>query len=122
MNKNSSLGSWLTFFTSFSTLLCCALPAVLVGLGAGATLISLFTQFPFLITLSENKEIVWLVAGVLLGANGVWIYKQKNAPCPLDPALALKCTQARVLSYRIWISSLVVYLIGVGLALIPAIW
>ena len=41
----------LTLFGSFSTLLCCALPALLVSLGAGAVTIGLVSAVPQLIWL-----------------------------------------------------------------------
>lgn len=109
---------WITFFTSFSTLLCCALPSLLVAIGAGSTLVSLFTHLPWLITFSEYKEITWLVAGVLLGVNGFWLWKNRNAPCPIDPELARTCMKARTMSLKIWWGSVFIYVIGVGWALV----
>ena len=38
-----------SLFTSFSTLICCALPALLVSIGAGATLAGIISNFPQLI-------------------------------------------------------------------------
>jgi hypothetical protein len=35
----------LSLFTSASTLICCALPAILVAIGSAAVLTSLFTHF-----------------------------------------------------------------------------
>jgi hypothetical protein len=40
------LGSLLSLFASSSTLICCAIPALLVSLGAGAALASLVAVFP----------------------------------------------------------------------------
>lgn len=108
---------WITFFTSFSTLICCALPSLLVAIGAGSTLVSLITHVPWLVTLSEYKEITWTIAGVLLFINGLWMWQTRNAPCPIDPILAKKCTQARTVSRTLWIGSLAIYLVGVGWAL-----
>jgi len=108
---------WITFFTSFSTLLCCALPSLLVTIGAGSTLVALFTQAPWLITLSDNKEITWAIAGGLLLINGIWLWVNRNAPCPLDPALAQKCTQARKVSVSLWAGSLIIYFVGVAFAM-----
>ena len=39
----------ISLFSSFGTLICCALPALLVSLGAGAVLAGLITNFPQLI-------------------------------------------------------------------------
>ena len=108
---------WVTFFTSFSTLICCALPSLFVALGAGSTVVAMFTHAPWLLSISENKEITWAIAGVLLTANGFWMWKNRNAPCPLDPELAKKCTQARQVSLYLWSGSLLIYVVGVGWAL-----
>ena len=51
----------LGLFTSLGTLLCCALPALLVTLSMGATLVGLVSYIPFLITLSEHK--LWVFGG-----------------------------------------------------------
>ena len=54
MKKNNELNtlsniknlSFLSLFTSTGTILCCALPALLVTIGAGAALSSLISTFP----------------------------------------------------------------------------
>ena len=75
-------------FTSFGTLLCCALPALLVTLGMGAALAGLVSNVPFLITLSEHKLWVFGVSGVLIILSGIIQWAQRNAPCPADPVAA----------------------------------
>lgn len=104
--------AWITFFTSFSTLICCALPSLLVSLGAASTLIALFTHLPWLVTISENKEITWLTAGILLILNGIW--RRRATSCPIDPELAKKCTQVKKVNTYLWWGSLLIYLVGVG--------
>ena len=47
--------SILSLFTSFGTLVCCALPALLVTLGMGASLISILGIF-LITVISEQKE------------------------------------------------------------------
>jgi hypothetical protein len=44
---------WLTLFAATATLICCALPLVLVTLGFGASVAALTNSVPFLISLSE---------------------------------------------------------------------
>ena len=54
----SRSGFWASvasLFASSSTLICCALPALLVALGAGAALSSLVSAVPQLVVLSEHK-------------------------------------------------------------------
>lgn len=108
-----SLLNTLTLFTSASTLLCCALPALLVTLGMGAVMAGLATNVPGLIWLSENKAWTFGITAVLLALNGVLLWRGRNAPCPLDPALRDACTSARKTSIRI-------YLISVGMAVVGA--
>jgi hypothetical protein len=104
--------SWLSIFTSASTLVCCALPALLVTLGAGATLASLVGMFPQLVWLSENKALVFGVAGVMLAVAGYFQWRARFAPCPADAALAAACTRQRRVSKAIYAVSVVLYLIG----------
>ena len=53
-----------TLAASAGTLVCCVLPAVMVALGAGASLAGLVTTFPQLIWLSERKALVFGVAPI----------------------------------------------------------
>ena len=46
--------TWVTLATGASTLLCCALPALLVALGAGAVLATAVSVFPQLVWVSEH--------------------------------------------------------------------
>jgi hypothetical protein len=104
--------SWLSIFTSTSTLICCAIPALLVALGAGASLASLLGNVPQLIWFSENKTMVFLFAGIMLAVAGYFQYRNRSAPCPVDPALARACMATRKQSWRIYIFSLVLFAIG----------
>lgn len=100
--------NWLSLLTSSSTLICCALPATLVGLGAVATLSSLMTSFPQLIWLSEQKPWVFGLAGLMLLLSGALQWRAERLPCPTDPQLAKLCQQTRK-------RGLVVYWVSVGL-------
>jgi mercuric ion transport protein len=66
--------SYLSLFTSVGTLLCCALPSLLVLLGLGATVASVLSEAPWLVTMSHHKNWVFIVAGVLISGNFVYIY------------------------------------------------
>jgi len=48
-NLRNAIVQTLTLFGSLGTLLCCALPALLVSLGAGAVMASLVTNVPQLV-------------------------------------------------------------------------
>ena len=65
---------YLSLFTSFGTLLCCALPSLLVLFGLGATVASFLSAAPWLVTLSRHKVWVFSGAGVLIAANFVYVY------------------------------------------------
>ena len=45
----------ISLFTSFGTLICCALPALLVTIGSGAVLAGLISNVPQLLILSKYK-------------------------------------------------------------------
>ena len=62
--------AWLALFASSGTLVCCALPALLVALGAGAALSSLVSAVPQLVWISENKGAVFTAAGLMLATAG----------------------------------------------------
>jgi hypothetical protein len=87
--------SSLTLVTSVSTLLCCALPAMLVGVGAGAVVAGLITAVPQLVILSEHKTVLFAVAGGLLAASAMARYMSRNAPCPTDVGQAATCKRLR---------------------------
>src|SRR5437588_6759610 len=82
--------SYLSLFTSLGTLLCCALPSLLVLLGLGATVASFLSAVPWLVTLSHHKNWVFLIAGTLIGGNVLYTYvfaprlHFQNATCRAD--------------------------------------
>lgn len=115
--KGSTL-NFLTLFGSASTLICCALPALLVSLGLGAVMAGLAANVPGLVWASENKWLVFSFAGAMLGLNGFLLWQNRNAPCPMDPHLREACTQGRLWSKRIYFFSLSLFLIGVFFAFI----
>jgi len=63
------------------TLICCALPIVLVAVGAGSVVASLVSTAPWLVVLSRNKEWVFLVAGGLLAADYWILYRSTSEAC-----------------------------------------
>lgn len=109
MNK---LLSTLSLFTSFGTLLCCALPALLVTLGLGATMIGLVDNVPQLIWFSENKDYFFVFSALMLAFTGFMLWKNRNAPCPVDTKKAAACMRLRSFSKWIYLTSLVIYSIG----------
>jgi hypothetical protein len=111
-----------TLVASAGTLVCCVLPAVLVSLGAGAVLAGLVSSFPQLVWLSEHKAGVFAVAGVLLAASGVMIWRARSLPCPADPAAARSCARLRSVSTILYAVSAVAFALGALFAFVlPAL-
>src|SRR6185437_11360353 len=104
--------SFLSLFTSFSTLLCCALPALFVVLGFGAAFAGIIGAFPQLVWVSEYKAVVFGSGAILLIAGGFLQYKSKQLSCPGDPTLGQACATTRDWSIWVYWISLVLYLIG----------
>lgn len=110
----------LSLFTSFGTLICCALPALFVTLGMGATVAGLVSAAPWLVWLSAHKKIVFAVAGVLLILSAIMQWRARFAPCPADPAQAKACRNLRIISTCILIFSVMVYMVGFFFAFLAA--
>lgn len=117
--RGSLWSALLSIFTSCSTLICCALPALLVTLGAGATLAGLVSAVPQLVWLSAHKGLVFGLAGAMLALAGGLQYRARFAPCPADPRLAAACTRTRRISLGVYLLSLAIYAVGVLFALLP---
>jgi len=109
-----------SLFASLGTLVCCALPALLVLIGLGTSVASLLSAMPWLVTLSRHKALTFGVAGVLLAA--AWAHRTLVAPrmvapevgCPADAAGA--CERAASVSRRLLRISTVLYAAGVFVA------
>ena len=102
---------WLTLFVTSSTLLCCALPILLVLLGFGAVVASLNYNVPGLVFLAEHK--LWTLSlSALLLLFLAWVIWRPNQSCPTDPQLAEHCQMSkRWNKYIFWIS-VVIWSIG----------
>ena len=94
-NINDNTANYFSLFASSSTLICCALPALFVAVGAGASFASLVGSFPFLIVLSQYKLHITLFALVMLVIAGYANYKTYYMPCPAEPELGRLCMQTR---------------------------
>lgn len=108
--------SYLSLFTSIGTLLCCALPSLLVLFGLGATVASILSEAPWLVALSHHKHWVFIAAGVMISSNFIYIYaiapklQARNGACdPNDPAT---CRTASRLSRVVLWCSAVLYMAG----------
>ena len=104
--------SWLALFTSLGTLVCCALPIVLVTLGLGTAVAALTSTFPFLITLSQHKGWVFTISALMLGLASWLTWGPRARRCPADPAKAAACARARRWNQRILAVSIAIWSIG----------
>jgi len=107
---------YLSLFTSLGTLLCCALPALLVLVGLGATVASVVSSAPWLITLSRHKNWTFAIAGLLITANLFYVFlvaprlRATTQTCPFEHPSA--CGSAtRMSRWILWFSA-GIYLVG----------
>ncbi len=100
-----------TLFTTTGTLICCALPIMLVTLGLGTAVVSMTSAFPFLITLSQHKIWVFAFSGLMLAVSG-WLMYRPGRSCPTDAQLGAACSSAHKWNKRIYWASVVIWGIG----------
>ena len=110
----------LSLFASTGTLLCCALPALLVTLGMGAALAGFVSAVPWITAITDYKLAIFIGAGFMLGLSSVMQWRGRYAPCPADPAKAKACMRLRKISAIITGLSIVIYLIGFFFAFLAA--
>jgi hypothetical protein len=110
--RGSLWSSVATLFATSSTLVCCAIPALLVTLGAGAALSSLVSVFPQVVWLSEHKEALFALSGAALALSGWVQWRNRTAPCPVDPRSRDACLRTRKVSRRVYFVSLGFYALG----------
>ena len=103
---------------SSGTLVCCAIPALLVTLGAGAVLSSLVAVFPQIVWLSEHKPLVFGLAGGAMLVAGWLQLRNRHAPCPVDPVMRAMCLHTRKMSWRIYLASLLCLALGAWFAFV----
>jgi hypothetical protein len=117
-NKRSALLSYFSLFTSVGTLLCCALPSLLVLLGLGASVASMLSFLPWLATLSRHKPWTFSISGILIALSFVDLYyiapRLKAQECmPDDPSA---CADASRLSKVLLWGSAGIYSVGLLVA------
>ena len=109
-NKETSNVGIISLLASSTTLICCALPALFVALGAGATLASLTNIFPQLIVISHYKVSISIGTLVILLVAGIFIKKAESLPCPVDPMLRDICLKTRKRSKVMFYTSVIIFL------------
>ena len=112
LTRRTLLAPTLSLFASTSTLLCCALPALLVTIGAGAVMAGIASNVPGYVWLTERKVPLFIASGILLALALFFRWQSRNAPCPADPVAAQACTRLRRRSGRLLWASVAIYLVG----------
>ena len=110
LKTQDDTANFVSLFASSSTLICCALPAIFVALGAGASFASLVSTFPFLIVLSQYKIYISFTALTMLAIAGIINYRTYFMPCPADPELGRLCLQTRQRSRMLYYLSSAIFI------------
>ena len=103
--------SLLTLFLSVGTLICCVLPIIFVSLGLGTVIVTLISQFPILVTLSQYKLWIFIISALLLMITA-WLLWQQEKSCPADPTLAKLCNKIQKYNKRIFWVALSIWIVG----------
>ncbi|HEX4299905.1 MAG TPA: hypothetical protein VH327_03455 [Gammaproteobacteria bacterium] len=106
-----TLLSFATLFFSGGTLVCCALPILLVSIGLGAGVAYLTNTFPWLVALSRYKHWTFAISGVYLLFTA-WLIYRPGRSCPTDPELARLCQRADHLNRIVLWVAVGVYALG----------
>ncbi len=112
--KNSRPGKWgvLLLFASVPTLLCCALPILLVSLGMGSVVAALYGEyFPFLRWFGRHEYATFGVTAFILAVSG-WVIYCPGRSCPADPKLAAACNSAHKWNVRFYWGAVAIWCIG----------
>lgn len=122
MNVNDRNTNLVSLLASSSTLICCALPAIFVLLGAGASFVTLINIFPLLVTVSQYKTYITVFAFIIILFAGIMNYKTYRMPCPIDPELKKICLTTRKRSRFIYYISVTIFIFSTTFTyLIPRI-
>ena len=112
ISRRALFAPTLSLFASTSTLLCCALPALLVTIGAGAVMAGIASNVPGYVWLTEQKVPLFILSGLMLALATFMRWRARNAPCPIDPVQARACNRLRRSSGMILYASIAIYLVG----------
>jgi mercuric ion transport protein len=111
---SSSLLTYFSLFTSLGTLLCCALPSLLVLAGLGASFASALSTLPWLVTLSRHKPWVFAISGSLIFlsfVNTYYVAPRVRAKACAPDSRAVCDETAKIGKALLWMSAAIY---GVG--------
>lgn len=109
--RRAALLNYFSLFSSFSTLICCALPSILVLLGMGTAVASVLSAAPWLVSLSRHKVWTFSIAGVLIACSFVMTYViaprlRNGEPCDADDPNTCR-EVSKVSRVILWCSALI---------------
>lgn len=107
------ISAFLALFTSVGTLICCALPILLVTLGMGMAMAGLISAAPWLVTLSQHKAWVFTASGLTIAFSWFVVYglpRKRSTRCVGENETA--CEMAGRFTRAVLWSSVLVYLLG----------
>jgi mercuric ion transport protein len=112
--SRSAVLSYFSLFSSVSTLLCCALPSLLVLFGLGASVASMLSFLPWLVALSRHKVLTFSISGALIACSFLNTYYilprvRKDECNPDDPEA---CAGASRLGKILLWASAAIYAVG----------
>ncbi len=113
--RRAALLNYFSLFSSFSTLICCALPSVLVLLGMGTAVASLLSAAPWLVSLSRHKIWTFSSAGTLIACSFLMTYAiaprlREGETCGTDDPAT--CEEVSKLSRALLWGSAIIYSAG----------
>lgn len=106
-----SLLPFFGLFTSISTILCCALPIILVTLGMGAVFANLTASFPAITWLATKAIYLFVITTIIVLISGYFIFI-KPQTCPSDKKLADICKKSKKFNKVIWYLSVIIVIIS----------
>ena len=114
-SASSIVLSYFSLFTSVGTLLCCALPSLLVLAGLGASVATTLSSLPWLVALSRHKQWTFSVSGALIALSFLNMYyfapRLRPKACDLEHSAA--CDRVSNLTKALlWISA-AIYAVGI---------
>ena len=111
--------AFISLFGSVGTLLCCALPSLLVLAGLGTAVASILGSLPWLVKVSRHKELVFVASGLMIALNFLYVYnvapRLKSAGQACSPGDDACHTASRITQVLLWMS-VFLYIVGFSAA------
>jgi mercuric ion transport protein len=118
--SRSAVLNYFSLFSSVSTLLCCALPSLLVLFGLGASVASMLSFVPWLVALSRHNILTFSISGALIACSFLNTYyilpRLTKRECSPDNPDA--CAEASRLSAVLLWASAAIYAVGFFVAFV----